>query len=61
MAQISFIYPATGLTVSVSVTNKTTNIVDFIGNAIEIGSTGVYVYTFTEAPTTDYAYVALSV
>lgn len=39
MAQISFTYPATGLIISVSVTNKTTNIVDFIGNAIEIGST----------------------
>ena len=61
MAQISFTYPATGLTISVTVTNKTTNIVDFIGNAIEIGSTWVYVYTFTEAATTDYAYVATSV
>ena len=61
MAQISFTYPTTGLTISVSVTNKTTNIVDFIGNAIEVGTTWVYVYTFTEAATTDYAYVATTV
>lgn len=58
MAQITLIYPDTWLSISVSVINTTTNAVDFIGTAVEVWSTMVYLYDFVEAPSTDYVYIA---
>lgn len=58
MAKITLAYPATWLTVSLILTNTTTEVVDFSWVANEIWSTGVYEYIFTEAVSTDYTYVA---
>lgn len=58
MDKITLTYPTSGLVVSLVLTNTTTEVVDFSWVANEIGTTGVYVYSFTGAASTDYAYVA---
>lgn len=60
MASISLIYPSSGLSITVSVVNKTTNLVNFTWLATEVADTGVYEYVFTEAADTDYAYIAVT-
>ena len=61
MAAIALTYPVSWLSITVSLTNTTTNVVDFVWLATEVLNTKVYVYTFTEAADTDYVYVASAV
>lgn len=58
MAKITLSWIPTGLTVSFILINNTTEVVDFSWVGNEIATSGSYVYTFAEAATTDYTYVA---
>ena len=58
MAKITLSWIPTWLTVSFILINNTTEVVDFSWVGNEIATSGSYVYTFTEAATTDYTYVA---
>ena len=58
MAKITLSWIPTWITVSFVIINNTTEVVDFSWVWNEIASSGSYVYTFTEAATTDYTYVA---
>lgn len=58
MATISLTYPSSWLDIQVSVYKLPEETIDNSWTANEVGSTWVYIYTFTEDGTSDYTYIA---